>query len=64
MTTIYVKGEYLGTVITNRSLSVNEVMYALGYEPFDWAGHDGEEHGDYINDEGNEIYLDDITLEA
>lgn len=58
---IYYNGEFIGEIVTNRSLTLDEMMYALGYDRFDWQSHEGEEHGDYVKD-GEELYAEDIMI--
>lgn len=59
---VYSNKELLGEVSTNKSLNTDEIMYALGYDRFDWNGHEDEEHGDYINKDGKEVYEDDVCI--
>lgn len=59
---IYNNEELLGEVSTNKSFNADEIMYALGYDRFDWNGHENEEHGDYINRDGKELYANDIFI--
>lgn len=60
---IYNNEELLGEVSANKGLNIDEIMYALGYDRFDWNGHESEEHGDYINKDGKEVYADDMWIE-
>ena len=55
--TIKVNGIEIGTVITNRSLTITEAMYSLGYDITDSAdcekGYTEGVEGFYITDNGN-----------
>lgn len=54
---INVNGQRIGQVITNRSLTIAEAMYAIGYDINDQAdckeGYDKGIEGFYLDDCGN-----------
>ena len=55
--TIKVNGIEIGTIITNRSLTIEEAMYALGYDINDQddcrKAYENEVEGFYLDDCGN-----------
>ena len=65
--TVKVNGKVIGEVTTNRSLTIDDVMYALGYdinsqEDCEKAYADGVE-GFYLDDEGN-YYFDEDSVKT
>lgn len=63
--TIKVNGIEIGTVTTNRSLTIEEAMYALGYDITDEAdcksGYDNGIEGFYLDDDGNYCFDREAT---
>ena len=59
--TIKVNGIEIGTITTNRSLTIEEAMYSLGYDISDQddcrKGYENEIEGFYLDDCGN-YYFD------
>lgn len=57
MMTIKVNGTTIGTVTTNRSMTLEEAMWAIGYDITDQAdcknGYDNGVEGFYLDDDGN-----------
>ena len=55
--TIKVNGIEIGTITTNRSLTIEEAMYSLGYDISDQddcrKGYENEIEGFYLDDCGN-----------
>ena len=55
--TIKVNGIEIGTITTNRSLTIEEAMYSLGYDTTDQedckAGYEKGVEGFYLDDCGN-----------
>lgn len=53
---VVVNGTVIGNVLTNRSLTIEEAMYAIGYDINDTAdlerGYENEVEGFYVNDNG------------
>lgn len=66
---IKVNGIKIGTITTNRSLTIEEAMYALGYDITDEAdcksGYDNGIEGFYLDDDGNYCFdREAATLEG
>ena len=59
--TITINGKAVGHIITNRSLTTSEIMWALGYDITDEqdckAGYDRDIEGFYLDDDGH-YYFD------
>lgn len=62
---IKVNGIKIGTITTNRSLTIEEAMYALGYDITDEAdcksGYDNGIEGFYLDDDGNYCFDREAT---
>ena len=65
---ITVNGELLGTVLTNRSLTIEEALWTLGYDLNDAAdmerGYNNDVPGFYLDDCGNyQFDIDAVKME-
>lgn len=62
---VIVNGKVIGKVITNRSLTLTEAMYALGYDIDSQEdckkGYINKVDGFYIDDEGNYCFDEEIA---
>lgn len=65
MMTIKVNGVTIGTITTNRSLTIGEAMYALGYDITDnndcETGYNNGVEGFYLDDCGNYCFDSDAA---